>query len=151
MTEGRSEGEYATQEEISGLAAQLAVNRADIDALLARADVANHRAEIAQETAAEHDRRIEDLEAQTAMDRQLITELQLEGLFHKEQAASLEAALRSSRVIGAAMGIVMTSRRVSEAAAFEILRRASQLDNKKLRVIAEEVVQTGDVSYLPWA
>lgn len=60
------------------------------------------------------------------LDRGLIQELQDEGLVNRERAVHLEEALRSSRRIGAAIGIVMANRRVSEDVAFEMLSRASQ-------------------------
>jgi AmiR/NasT family two-component response regulator len=66
-----------------------------------------------------------------------------------EHAAHLEEALRTARLIGAAMGVVMADRKVTEADAFLILKRASQRANLKLRVLAEDVVRSGDLSGLP--
>jgi AmiR/NasT family two-component response regulator len=43
----------------------------------------------------------------------------------------------------------MVDRKVSEADAFTILKRASQRANRKVRVLAEEVVRTGDLTGLP--
>jgi len=53
----------------------------------------------------------------------------------------MEQALRSSRTIGAAMGMLMASRQVGEKGAFDILRMASQQSNRKLREIADELVR----------
>lgn len=52
----------------------------------------------------------------------------------------LEAMAVSRDVIGMAKGIVMAQQWVSEAEAFDILRRASQRMNVKLRVLAQQVV-----------
>lgn len=75
------------------------------------------------------------------MHQALIAALQADELLNKDQAAQLEQALRSSRVIGAAIGIVMATRDVSDVEAFRALSKASQDTNRKLRVIAEEVVR----------
>ena len=152
------------------LAAQVATNRADIDALMERADAANHRADQsearadasevradeswaradASEQLAKDDRsRIDELEARADVDAKVLAELQADGILNRERAAQLEVALRSSRRIGAAIGIVMADRKVSEEHAFAILVKASQDANRKVRVIADEVVRTGDVSDLP--
>lgn len=61
----------------------------------------------------------------------------------QQRADNLEIALRSSRRIGTAIGILMASHRVDEQAAFELLRRRSQDTNRKLADIAEDVVYTG--------
>ncbi|MGW5237321.1 ANTAR domain-containing protein [Monashia sp. NPDC004114] len=123
------------QHQVDKLRADLSINRADIDALQGRS--------------AEDHRRIDHLEERADLDVELIAELRAEGILSREQTAHLEEALRSSRKIGAAMGILMASRRVSEDEAFDILRKASQNTNRKLRVIAEEVAHTGDISQLP--
>jgi AmiR/NasT family two-component response regulator len=49
----------------------------------------------------------------------------------------------------AAIGIIMANRRVDERQAFDVLRRASSTSNRKLRLIAEDVVLTGAVEDLP--
>jgi len=56
----------------------------------------------------------------------------------------LQEALRTSRKIGAAVGIIMVKAVVAEEGAFAILRQASQNSNRKLRDLAEELVLTGD-------
>jgi AmiR/NasT family two-component response regulator len=61
----------------------------------------------------------------------------------------LREALHTFRRIGAAIGIVMANRQVTEAEAFLILSKASQNTNRKVRVIADEVVDSGNVSDLP--
>jgi AmiR/NasT family two-component response regulator len=61
----------------------------------------------------------------------------------EDKIASLEAALGSNREIGAAIGILMSQRRVDSQTAFDMLRTASQHTHRKLRDIAAEVVYTG--------
>jgi chromosome segregation ATPase len=154
---------FESQRRLEELTAQVAAIRAEIDALQARADGANHRADArearadeaahradAREARADDDRRrIDKLEVRADIDQQMIAALQADGVLSREHAAHLEEALRSSRRIGAAMGIVMANRMVSEEAAFEILRKASNDANRKVRVLADQVVHTGDVSDLP--
>jgi GAF domain-containing protein len=57
-------------------------------------------------------------------------------------ADSLETALTSRAVIDQAKGILMGQQRIDADAAFDILRRASQRENVKLREIAERLVET---------
>ena len=63
-------------------------------------------------------------------------------------AGNLQVALHHSRRIGAAVGILMYSRRVTETEAFAALRTASQNLNRKVADIADEVVATGALP--PW-
>jgi GAF domain-containing protein len=56
---------------------------------------------------------------------------------HGQQLAE---ALNSRSIIDQALGILMAQQRCSSAAAFEILRRASQGRNVKLRTIAADIV-----------
>lgn len=164
------------QHQIDALREQVDTNRKDLDALLTRADnnhlraaatearadadhqrleasearqdVSGLRAD-ASEARADKDRlRIDDLEAHVDLDRLMILELQAEGLLSKEHVEHLQEALRTSRRIGAALGIIMTDRLVSEADAFEILRTASNNNNCKVRDLADDLVLTGDVSVL---
>ncbi|HET9647208.1 MAG TPA: ANTAR domain-containing protein [Microlunatus sp.] len=163
MNDARPDREAQLQTQIDELRERLAAGRADIDSLLGRADEANHRAEVLEgradaadrradssdELSADDRRRIDDLEAHVDVDRAMILELQAEGLISQKHAEQLQEALHTSRRIGAAIGIVMATRKVSEAHAFLTLSRASQNSNRKVRVIADELVDTGDVSDLP--
>jgi hypothetical protein len=54
--------------------------------------------------------------------------------------ARLRAALASRGVIGQAQGIVMARQHIDPDRAFDILRRASQRENRKLRDLATELV-----------
>lgn len=57
-----------------------------------------------------------------------------------QREADLEAKAASRDVIGMAKGKIMAQRSVSEDEAFDILRRASQRMNIKLRELAERLV-----------
>jgi hypothetical protein len=66
---------------------------------------------------------------------------------HEEEerrAGELQAALATREMIGQAQGILMERERISADAAFDILRRASQHLNIKLRVVAQNLVDTGE-------
>jgi len=56
----------------------------------------------------------------------------------------LRAALATREVIGLAQGILVERERVSPEQAFDILRRASQHLNHKLRDVAQQLVETGE-------
>jgi GAF domain-containing protein len=58
-----------------------------------------------------------------------------------EQVAQLRQAVTSDRMIGTAIGLLMGTRRISEAEAFDLLRVVSQHTNRKLRDVAVEVVR----------
>ena len=62
----------------------------------------------------------------------------------ERRAANLQAALVTREVIGQAQGILMERERITPDQAFDILRRASQHLNRKLREIAETLVDTGE-------
>lgn len=62
----------------------------------------------------------------------------------ERRAANLQAALVTREVIGQAQGILMERERITATQAFDILRRASQHLNRKLREIAETLVDTGE-------
>jgi response regulator NasT len=60
----------------------------------------------------------------------------------REQAESLADALASRKAIERAKGLLMAKEQLTEQAAFERLRRASQVSGKPLKVIAEAVIAT---------
>jgi hypothetical protein len=60
---------------------------------------------------------------------------------HSQDAATLRRGLTSNRAIGQAVGMVMARNNVSDAAAFDILRRASQNSNVKLVDVASEMIR----------
>lgn len=66
----------------------------------------------------------------------------------RRRIENLETALQTNRRIGVAIGILMSRRGVSEADAFNLLAKASQLANRKLRDVAEEVVYEGDLPHV---
>ena len=61
------------------------------------------------------------------------------------KVVNLEQALLASRRIGAAVGIVMALRHLTEDEAFQLLRTTSQHSHRKLRDIADHVVYAGDI------
>jgi len=62
-------------------------------------------------------------------------------LAHAKQEMHLENKADSRDVIGMAKGIIMARQKVSEDEAFDILRRASQRMNVKLRELAARVIE----------
>ena len=74
------------------------------------------------------------------IDRELIAALQADGVLHQEHVAELQAALTSSRTIGAALGILMSSRNLTQEEALVVLKETSQRTNTKLRDLAQTLV-----------
>jgi AmiR/NasT family two-component response regulator len=64
--------------------------------------------------------------------------------------ANLQGALASRQVIGRAEGVLMEREHITAHAAFDLLREASQHLNTKLREVAQQVVDTGEVPRPPW-
>lgn len=64
----------------------------------------------------------------------------------RQNVAQLRRALLSNREIGVAMGVLMTTYKVTREQAFDLLRVASQNSNRKLTEIAAEVADTGTLS-----
>ena len=62
----------------------------------------------------------------------------------KTRAVNLAEALRTREMIGQAQGILMERERITADQAFDVLRRASQHMNVKLRQVAETLVETGE-------
>jgi hypothetical protein len=60
---------------------------------------------------------------------------------------NLEKALESNRQIGMAVGVIMTTYRLTPERSFELLRLASMNHNRKLRDVAESVVLTGSLDF----
>jgi AmiR/NasT family two-component response regulator len=65
--------------------------------------------------------------------------------YEERRTENLEAALLTRQMIGQGEGILMQRERITAAEAFDILRRASQHLNLKLREVARNVVETGEV------
>jgi len=130
-------GDTDLQRQIDDLVSVVTVNRGDIDGLIDRADHAQIEAEAAN-------LRADRLEERLALDRELIAELQAEGVLNQEHVDELQAALKSSRTIGAAIGILMANRQVGQDDALTILKETSQRTNTKLRDLAETLVADAD-------
>jgi GAF domain-containing protein len=62
----------------------------------------------------------------------------------ERREANLQAALATREVIGQAQGILIERERITADQAFDILRRASQHLNLKLREVAQTLVDTGE-------
>ena len=62
---------------------------------------------------------------------------------HREEVETLRVGLESREVIGQAMGILMNRRGLTADDAFDVLVRASQHLNRKLRDVASNVARTG--------
>jgi len=131
---------------LAALERSVDVNRAEVDSLRQRANRADDRADQGDARFTAQDARMDTMEAQSGLDRKVIAQLQAEGLVGDEHAAHLQAALSTSRRIGAAIGMVMLTRQVDEVEAFELLCAASQHSNRKLRALTEEIVSKGDLS-----
>lgn len=75
--------------------------------------------------------------------------LALQNALNERKIANLEIALRSSRQIGIAMGVLMARGLSTPDQAFDQLSRASQHLNRKLRDVAAHVALTGELPPLP--
>ncbi|NUR80247.1 MAG: ANTAR domain-containing protein [Dermatophilaceae bacterium] len=146
--EPQSDSDPELSRQIEELRAQLSVNRDDIEALQAESGHAAERADASEKQAQDDRQRIVELEHHAEIEDQLIAVLRAEGLLKDQKAAHLREALGTSRRIGAALGIIMVAYKVDEAAAFDLLRAHSQNTNRKVRELADEVVETGDVTGL---
>ena len=62
----------------------------------------------------------------------------------ERRAGNLAEALRTREIIGQAQGILMERERITADQAFDVLRRASQRMNVKLRDVARDLVETGE-------
>lgn len=64
----------------------------------------------------------------------------------RSMVTHLRTALGTNRTIAAAVGILMARHRLSQKAAFELLRTASHRSNRKMAELADTVVLTGELS-----
>jgi len=60
------------------------------------------------------------------------------------RAVNFQAGLATREMIGQAQGILMERERISADQAFDVLRRASQHLNRRLREVAQTLVETGE-------
>ncbi|HEY2042114.1 MAG TPA: GAF and ANTAR domain-containing protein [Jatrophihabitans sp.] len=68
-------------------------------------------------------------------------------VLHQDKAMHLERALESNREIGTAIGILMARKLLTSEQAFDQLRVASQNLHRKLRDVADEVKNTGELPH----
>jgi hypothetical protein len=140
--EGQPEDSDAgLQQQIDALSGRVDANRAGIDALQTGATTAQERAEASEARAGSDSARIDELETRADIDERMIMALQADGLLNRDLIDQMYEALRASRKIGAAIGIIMAEQKVCEEDAFAILARASQNGKRKVRELADEVVQ----------
>lgn len=66
-------------------------------------------------------------------------------LLEAQRTEQMRRAIASRDIIGQAKGVLMCSRRITAAQAFELLKRASQVHNLKLVDVAETVAGTGEL------
>ncbi|WP_210439747.1 ANTAR domain-containing protein [Nocardioides xinjiangensis] len=121
------------QQQIDELVGKVATNTDHIATLTGRADASHARADATE-------RRVDDIEARAAVDREIIAELQADGVLSREHVSQLEAALVSSRVIGTAVGFLMSTRGIGQDEALAVLKQTSQRTNKRMRDLAETVI-----------
>ena len=63
------------------------------------------------------------------------------------KAEHLQLALDHSRDIGAAVGVLMSQHKMPQTDAFNLLRRTSQDQNRKLYELALDVVRSGELPH----
>jgi hypothetical protein len=78
-----------------------------------------------------------------------LASLALQHALETRRSENLLTALESSRQIGMAMGILMSSKLLTAEEAFQQLRRASQHLHRRVRDVAEEVMHTGALPTAP--
>ena len=71
--------------------------------------------------------------------------LAAQSMVNAQRIENLQRALLSNREIGTAMGVLMTRHHVTRDQAFDLLRMASQNSNRKLRDVAVDVAETGEL------
>ena len=137
-------GSSDLQSQVDDLASQVASNGGRIDALADRADTADARADETEERADVAESRADQMQADSLVDRELIAQLHADGVLSRDHVAQLEKALVSSRVIGAAVGILMVSRQATQDEALTILKQTSQRANRKLNDVAADLVDAAN-------
>lgn len=79
------------------------------------------------------------LEAEQTANAELAEELYLA----RDKIAHLEVGMITARRIGAAVGVLMATRRLTADQAFDMLRITSQNRHRELRDVADDVLLTG--------
>lgn len=162
MSDEQAQHDVHSRRQLEDLTARVTADEAAIKDLKHRADASSHRADATEARASESSQRADLSEAAAVEDRrdvavltrrvdvdeEVIARLLADEVLDREHVANLQVALRTSRRIGAALGIIMAARKVDEEAAFEVLRKVSQDTNRKVQAIADDLVRTGDVSDL---
>lgn len=76
-----------------------------------------------------------------------LLELRARLLEAEVQIGHLKAALDSARTIGMAMGIIMERAKCTPEEAFNVLAELSQQSNIKLRLVADQIVFSGEYEH----
>jgi hypothetical protein len=131
-------------ERFDSLEVQLGALARQVDATIVRTDsieqnLAYERGRVDNEVA-----RNNRLEVRADVDSAVLAQLRAEGVLAQEHSVQLEEALKSSRLIGAAIGIVMVNLKITEDKAFAVLRTVSQNTNQRLVDVARLTVMTGE-------
>jgi hypothetical protein len=71
--------------------------------------------------------------------------LMLTSLQQADEIGNLNKGIESNRDIGTAIGILMALHRVTQDQAFDALRTMSQRTHRKLRDVAQDVIDTGSL------
>lgn len=87
--------------------------------------------------------RVAELELEQHADREVIADLQGKITERETTNENLNAALVSSRRIGISIGILMNSLKITDEAALQLLKTNSQLHNRKMRLVAEDIILSG--------
>jgi GAF domain-containing protein len=94
---------------------------------------------------ARHPRAFDEVDVRVGSILAAFAALAVEQELRERDTTNYETALRTSRQIGAAIGIVMATEKVTEEEAFRLLRRTSNELNRKLADIADHVGLTGSL------
>jgi GAF domain-containing protein len=125
--------------------AAVVVERTPVRAMLAVPLVDEDTRSGALNVFADHPNAFDDDSVATAAILAAFASVALAGARHSQRADQLEKGLATNREIGAAIGILMATHGISQSEAFDLLSKASQRLNRKLRDIATGIVR-GDES-----
>jgi AmiR/NasT family two-component response regulator len=70
-------------------------------------------------------------------------------LAEAQRAGQMHDALGNRDIIGQAKGVLMERHRITADAAFGVLSRVSQAENRKLAEVARRLVETGELPDVP--
>jgi GAF domain-containing protein len=124
--------------------AALVVERTPVRAMLAVPLVDEGTRSGALNVFADHPNVFDDESLATAAILASFASVALAGARQTQRADQLEEGMATNREIGAAVGILMATHNISQEQAFDLLSKASQRLNRKLRDIATGIVRGDD-------